>query len=89
MAPHGAARISLVLLINAYQMFPAGVRTALGGHTAAVFPLLRTALESAAYGALIAAKPELSSIWTNRHHDDEAKKACRNTFTFDKAIKLV
>lgn len=74
----GADSISLVLFLNAYQMFLAGVRTALGGHTAAVFPLLRTALESAAYGGLIAAKPELSSIWRNRHHDDEAKRACRN-----------
>jgi hypothetical protein len=83
----GTEPISLVLFMNAYQMFLAGVRTALSGHTAAVFPLLRTAPESAAYGGLIAAKPELSSIWTDRHQNDEAKKACRATFTFDKAIK--
>ncbi|OYX33895.1 MAG: hypothetical protein B7Y99_06525 [Caulobacterales bacterium 32-69-10] len=78
--------MALILFMNAYQLFLAGVRTALSGHSVAVFPLLRTALESAAYGGLIAAKPELTTVWTNRHRDDAAKNACRNAFTFAKAI---
>jgi hypothetical protein len=76
----------VVLFVNAYQLFLAGVRTALSGHSAAVFPLLRTALESAAYGGLIAAKPELTTVWTDRHRDDSARNACRNAFTFARAI---
>jgi hypothetical protein len=79
--------IALILYMNAYQMFLAGVRTAVSGHSVAVFPLLRTALESAAYGGLIAAKPDLAPIWTSRHRDDAARSACRKAFTFAKAIR--
>ncbi|MDZ4374370.1 MAG: hypothetical protein U1C74_23510 [Phenylobacterium sp.] len=79
--------VALVLMMNAYQMYLAGVRTALGGHTTAVFPQLRTALESAAYGGLIVAQPELAGTWTSRHQSDAARKACRDHFTFAKAIK--
>lgn len=81
--------IALILFMNAYQTFLAGVRTALGGHSAAAFPVLRTALESAAYGGLIVAEPELAAVWTNRHRDADSHKACRKTFTFDKAIKPI
>lgn len=79
--------VALVLMMNAYQMYLAGVRTALSGHTAAVFPQLRTALESAAYGGLIVARPELAATWTSRHQSDAARKACRDHFSFAKAIK--
>jgi len=78
--------IALVLFMNAYQMFLASVRTAVSGHSVAVFPLLRTALESAAYGSLIIAEPSLGSTWTQRHRDDQAKAACRKAFTFAKAL---
>lgn len=78
--------IGFVLFLNAYQMFLAGVRTALGGHAVAIFPVLRTALESAAYGFLIEQKPELAAIWINRHRSEADKKASRNAFTFEKAV---
>jgi len=81
--------IPLVLFMNAYQLFLAAVRMALSGHSAAVFPLLRTALESAAYGGLIIRKPELSEVWTGRHRGEAEKKACRKAFNFDKAIAVV
>ncbi len=79
--------MALILFMNAYQLFLASVRAALSGHSVAVFPLLRTALESAAYGGLIAAKPELTTVWTDRHRDDAARNACRKAFTFAKAIE--
>ncbi|OQW43655.1 MAG: hypothetical protein A4S12_04585 [Proteobacteria bacterium SG_bin5] len=81
-----AEPIALVLFMNAYQLFLAGARMALSGHCAAVFPLLRTALESAAYGGLIARNPALSEVWAGRHRGDAEKKACRKSFTFEKAI---
>lgn len=59
---------------------------ALSGHCAAVFLLLRTALESAAYGGLIARNPALREVWAGRHRGDAEKKACRKSFTFEKAI---
>jgi hypothetical protein len=77
---------SFVLFLNAYQMFLAGARMALSGHPAAVFPLLRTALESASYGLLMEEDPALSTVWSNRHRSEADKKACRNAFTFEKAI---
>lgn len=78
--------LGFILFLNAYQMFLAGARMALSGHVAAVLPLLRVALESAAYGFLIEKNPELADIWTNRHTSEHDKKACRKAFTFDKAI---
>jgi hypothetical protein len=78
--------LSFVLFLNAYQMFLAGARTAFSGHAVAVFPLLRAALESAAYGLLIEQKPELADVWTNRHRSEADKRACRKAFTFDYAI---
>ncbi|MBS0421948.1 MAG: hypothetical protein JSR66_29835, partial [Proteobacteria bacterium] len=78
--------VALVLFLNAYQMFLAGVRTALSGHAVAIFPVLRTALESAAYGFLIEERPELMAVWVNRHKSEADKKACRNAFTFEKAV---
>jgi hypothetical protein len=32
-------------------------------------------------------QPALSEVWGNRHRSESDKKACRNAFTFDKAIK--
>jgi hypothetical protein len=77
---------ALLLFLNAYQLFLAGARIALSGHPAAIFPLMRTALESASYGLLLEQQPALSDIWSNRHRSEADKKACRKTFTFDKAI---
>ncbi|MEA9605995.1 hypothetical protein QY702_05900 [Xanthomonas campestris pv. plantaginis] len=81
--------VPLVLCMNAYQLFLASSRMALSGHCAAVFPLLRTALESAAYASLIMHKPELQDVWTRRHQGEAEKKACRKAFTFEKAIGLL
>lgn len=78
---------AFVLYLNAYQMFLGAARMALSGHPAAVFPLVRTALESASYGYLMEQQPALSEIWGNRHRSEADKRACRNAFTFDKAIK--
>lgn len=79
--------IGFILQMNAYMVFLAGVRMALSGHPAAVFPLLRTALESAGYGLLIERDPALADVWTHRHRSKADKKACRKAFTFDQGIQ--
>ncbi|TWB18833.1 hypothetical protein FBZ89_109219 [Nitrospirillum amazonense] len=76
-----------LMFTNAYQLFLAGVRMALSGHPAAVFPVLRTALESAAYGGLMLHTPELQGVWTDRHAGEAERKACLGAFTFKKAIQ--
>ena len=78
---------SFLLYLNAYQMSLAAAREGLSGHPVAVFPLLRTALESASYGYLIDQQPEMAAVWGERHKSEDHKKACRNLFTFDKAIR--
>jgi hypothetical protein len=80
---------AFLLFLNAYQLFLAGARMALSGHPAAIFPLMRTALESAGYGFLLVRQPALSEIWSNRHRSESAKKDCRKAFTFEKAISGV
>lgn len=72
--------MAMMLSMNAYMLFLAGVRVAMTGHVNAVFPVLRTALESACYGYLIAKDPDLSAVWTDRHKDPAARKASRKAF---------
>lgn len=86
---NSSSAVPLVLCMNAYQFFLAGSRMALSGHCAAVFPLLRTALESAAYASLMTQQPELQEVWTRRHQGEAEKKACRKAFTFEKAIRML
>lgn len=86
---HSSSAAPLVLCMNAYQFFLAGSRMALSGHCAAVFPLLRTALESAAYASLMMHKPELEEVWTSRHQSKKKKEDCSSAFTFKQAIKLL
>lgn len=81
-----SSAIGFILQMNAYMVFLAGVRIALSGHAAAVFPLLRTARESASYGLLIERDPVLADVWTHRHRSETDKKASRKAFTFDKGI---
>lgn len=76
----GVGPTAMVLSMNAYLLFLAGVRVAMTGHVTACFPVLRTALESACYGFLIAKNPDLSAVWTDRHQNADSKKACRKAF---------
>ena len=69
-----------MLAMNAFMLYLAGVRIALAGHFVAIFPIMRTALESACYSYLIADKPELAKIWRNRHDDEPSRKASRRVF---------
>lgn len=54
---HGMSPVVAMLSLNAFMIYLAGVRVAMSGHVVAVFPVLRTALESACYAYLIARHP--------------------------------
>lgn len=73
--------IPAFLSMNAFMLYLAGIRVALTGHVSAVFPVLRTALESASYSFLMTEDPELVDIWTNRHKSKEGLKLCRRRFS--------
>lgn len=68
------------LAVNSYWLFLSAVRIALSGHPAGVFPIIRTALESAYYCFLISRNSELADAWLNRHADDDGRKKCRRGF---------
>lgn len=84
---NGLPPAAAMLSMSAFLTYLAGIRVAISGHAAAVFPVLRTALESACYAYLIAKSPELAEVWLRRHDDGESLKSCRRAF--DGAVRKV
>jgi hypothetical protein len=86
---HGDAvgPLAVFLEFNSFMLLLAGMRTAISGHAAAIFPVLRTALESASYAYLMIDDQSLETIWSNRHRDKASLKACRKAFT--SAVSMV
>jgi len=76
---------ALLLAMNSYTMLLNAVGQALSGHTVAVFPVVRTALESACYAFLISQDESLGEVWFNRHTSESAHQKCRRNFTVKKA----
>ena len=70
-----------LLAMHAFMIYMGALRVAFSGHTAATFPLLRTALESACYAFLIGENAALERIWLNRNSSDEALRLCKREFT--------
>ena len=74
------------LAMNSYMLLLSAVRQALSGHLVAVFPVVRTALESACYAYLIAHDEAIGNIWLNRHTTRSALDKCRRTLSVKKAL---
>jgi hypothetical protein len=72
--------VPMFLSTNAFMIWTSGVRMAMSGHETAVYPLFRTALESAVYALLITLKPELEAIWSDRDKGEAERKASRRAF---------
>lgn len=81
--------LSPYLSIHAAMLYQSAIRGALSGHAAAVYPVLRTALEAAGYALLISSTPTLSGVWSKRHRDAEHHRACRRAFEFKNVIAQV
>ncbi|PRA82544.1 hypothetical protein CQ054_19735 [Ochrobactrum sp. MYb29] len=69
------------LLMHSFMLYEGSVTTALTGHAVGIYPLLRTALESACYGYLMRSDTSVEVLWLNRHKSDDAMKAARKAFT--------
>lgn len=74
------AEVPMFLSTNAFMTWTSGVRMAMSGHETAVYPLFRTALESACYALLITLKPELEAVWSDRDTGEAERKASRKAF---------
>jgi len=77
--------ISGFLSMNSYQLLLNAVQQALSGHLVTVFPIIRTALESACYAYLTAHNEEMVQVWLNRHKSESALQKCRKLFSVKKA----
>lgn len=79
------------LVLNAYFVYLAAVRTAISGHPAAVHTTLRSALEYACYAFLILEDEALAETWLKRNTDDLGRKAQRKAFNqaVSEAAKIV
>jgi hypothetical protein len=68
------------LCLNAHQLLLATSRLVLSGHPVTIFPLARTALESACYAYLISQDRLLGQVWLGRHDSEQAGKKCKQAF---------
>lgn len=69
------------LALNAHSLFLAATKMAKSGHDIAVYPLLRTAMESATYAILLTQDENLYSIWIKRHESENCFKQSKKAFT--------
>ena len=69
-----------LLAVNGFMIYLSSIRVAMSGHGAAMFPLLRVALEASCYAFQVGEKDELEEIWLNRNSSAEALSLCRTKF---------
>ena len=72
--------IQSLLAMDAFMIYLSGIRVAMSGHGAAMFPLLRTALEASCYAFLFGESDKHREIWLKRDSTPEARKLSRKTF---------
>lgn len=66
---------------HAHSLFLAAYDLARTGHFSAMFPLFRTAMESAVYGYLFNREEGLIEKWRKRHTSDSDFNLCKKEFT--------
>ena len=69
-----------LLAMDAFMVFLSSIRVAMSGHGAAMFPLLRTALEASCYAFLVGDSEELREIWLKRNSTPQALRTSKRTF---------
>lgn len=78
--------MSYPLFFAAHSTYLAAVRTATAGHTAAVWPLVRAALEAALYAVIVSGDDALAQKWADPEFDRRERS---RLFTAKKGIELV
>lgn len=72
---------ALSAAVHAHSLYLAACDLARSGHFSAMFPLFRTAMESAVYGYLFNAEEGLIEKWRNRHVSTECFNESKQAFT--------
>ena len=69
-----------LLAMDASMVYLCAIRVGMSGHGAAMFPLLRTALEATCYAFLIGDSEELQETWIKRNSTVEALESSKRAF---------
>lgn len=72
---------ALSAAVHAHSLYLAACDLARSGHFSAMFPLIRTAMESAVYGYLFNTEEGLIDKWRNRHVSKECFNESKQAFT--------
>lgn len=83
---YNANAATMFLAMNSYMMLSSAIHQALSGHAVAVFPVARTALESACYAYLTSSDEKMSNIWFSRDKSKTATDNCRKAFTIGATV---
>ncbi len=87
--PSGMDLLSPFLLMRCHSAFRAACGTAMAGQVYETFPLLRTALECAAYALFMNLTPNMKEVWHNRNVDAASKKLMRKDFAISKVAEAI
>jgi hypothetical protein len=68
------------MAMASYFSFLGGIRAALSGHVAAVFPMIRHGIECACYAYRFEEDGALIDVWLQRHRGETERQACRKAF---------
>lgn len=79
------------LAANTQFLYLAAIRIALSGHVTAIFPVLRTAIESACYALVTASDEKKASLWPERNKSKTKRDSHRAAFSpaVFKAISMI
>lgn len=79
------------LAANAQFLFLSAVRTALSGHLTAIFPQLRTSLESACYALVTSTDAKTARLWGQRNKSKNKRSLHRAAFSsaVTHAVKII
>lgn len=80
---------SQLLCFNSYTLLLSGINLSLGGHVSSVFPVIRTALESACYAYLVSQSDILKKIWLNREKSKSSLDKCRKRMSVKDAANKI
>ena len=72
--------VQALLAMDAFMIFLSSIRVAMSGHGAAMFPILRIALEAACCALLVGDSEELREIWLKRNSTPDALRTSKRKF---------
>ncbi len=78
-----------MFLLRSHSCFLAGVRLALSTQVYEVNPVIRSGLEAALYGLLVAKKPDLQRVWLDRNQSPESLTVMKQEFTIGACFRLL